>query len=333
MTRQLVNAYGLGTALNPLVHSEEVLGNKAFFRRLSIRSGNQIIPVPVLSGNSFRGAWRDLLAMHLVEALGLKRLSVITFTTLFSGGSLTEGDPVLANALYATFPALSLLGFSMGRQMFASRVGLDFAVPLTTETHQYASDAYPDLPLPDHPVSVSTITGLTMMTRKDDLAKAPLIELELGDPVEESAPTEAEDVVESSEDEQRRGPTQMIYHVEYIVPGTQLVHGFRTVYPVSDLELGALIKVLELAGQRTFGGLGSKGFGRVEWTHTLTLRPSLDQPPGPPLTLKLGHKTEIPPELNAYKQQYEAHVAGLRPLIEANPILAATIQFATETHE
>jgi len=171
-----------------------------------------------------------------------------------------------------------------------------------------------------------------MMTRKDDLSKTPLLELELGDaPVVNDLP-ESDEAAELDDAGERRSPTQMIYHVEYIVPGIQLVHGFRTVYPVSDLELGALIKVLELAGQRTFGGLGSKGFGRVEWTYTLTLRSSLDQPPGPTLTLKLGQKMELPPELNAYKQQYEQHLAGLGPVIAANPALAPIIQFATTEH-
>ncbi len=333
MTRQLVNAYGLGTTLNPLVHSEEVLGNKAFFRRLSIRSGDNIIPVPVLSGNSFRGAWRDLLAMHMVEALGIKRLSATSFVTFFSGGSLREGEGALADALYANFPALSLLGFSMGGRMFASRVGLDFAVPLTEETRQYAHDAYPKLTLPVQTISINAITGMTMMTRKDDHSKAPLIELKVGDAFESNDVSESNETPETEDTEERRSPTQMIYHVEYIVPGTQLVHGFRTVYPVSDLELGALIKVLELASQRPLGGLGSKGFGRMEWTYTLTLRSSLDQSPGPSLTLKLGQTVDIPSALETYKEKYEKHVAELGSIIKANPKLSPIIQFAETENE
>jgi hypothetical protein len=318
MTRQLVNAYGLGTTLNPLVHSEEVLGNKAFFRRLSIRSGEDVIPVPVLSGNSFRGAWRDLMAIHLVETLGIKRLSATSFVTFFSGGSLRDGERALADALYANFPTLRLFGFSMGGRMFASRIGVDFAVPLTEETHHYVKDAYPDLTFSDPLISINAITGMTMMTRKDDQSKAPLIDLEL------VGKSELGDV------DERADPTQMIYNVEYIVPGTQLVHGFRTVYPVSDLELGALIKVLELASQRTFGGLGSKGFGRMEWTYTLSLRPSLDQPASEPLTLKLGQTVDIPPELERYKTQYQEHLAELRPTIENDQLLTPIIQFAEE---
>jgi hypothetical protein len=315
MRRQLVSAYGAGTLLSPLAHSEEVLGNKAFFRRLSIRSGSEILPVPVLSGNSFRGRWRDLLAQHLVETLGITRLSAVSFVTFFSGGSLTDGRSALADALYASFPSLSLLGFSMGGRMFASRVGVDFAVPLTDETRQYVTDAYPDLVVPAQTVSVNAITGSTMMTRKDDGSKAPLINLELD---------------QSDEDP---NPTQMIYYVEYIVPGTELVHGFRTTYPVSDLELGALITVLELAGQRTFGGMGSKGFGRVAWTYTLSLRPSLNEPPGPPLTLRLGEKPDIPPALAGYREQYEQHLSGLRTRIQADQDLAPVIQFAEGENE
>jgi hypothetical protein len=168
-------------------------------------------------------------------------------------------------------------------------------------------------------VSVNTITGTTMMTRKDDQSKAPIMGLAL-----EGFPGT------SSED---REPTQMLYHVEYLVPGTQLVHGFRTIYPVSELELGALITALELASRRTFGGMGSKGFGRIEWIYRLALRSSWDALPGAPLTLRLGETTGIPEELVAYRDRYKEYVSGLRQTIEADSNLSAVIRFVEAEHE
>jgi hypothetical protein len=314
--RYLVSAAGIGENLAPLVHSEEKLGNKVFFRRLSLMSGNAVVTVPTISGNSFRGAWRDLAAMHLVETLGIRHVSQLAFVTLFSGGTLTSGSAnanALAQSLYTNLPSLSLLGFSMGSRMYASRVGVDFAVPLTQETVAYAQAAYPEQEdkLPNVEVSSGQITAMTMLTRKQDEEKASLIDL---------------DIEEADED---ANPTQMLFHVEYVVPNTTFVHGFRTVYPVSALEFGALLKILELSSERSYGGQGSRGFGRMNWRYTLTWRTSLDDP-GQTGEIRLGQGLHFDNALLDFKQQYETHVAGLSNIIRADENLAPIIQFGDE---
>ena len=311
--RFLVSAYGTGENLAPLVHSEEKLGNKVFFRRLSIKSGDAVVTTPAISGNSFRGAWRDLAALHLVEALGIRHVSQLAFVTLFSGGALTSGSAdanALAQSLYTNLPSLSLLGFSMGSRMYASRVGVDFAVPLTQETTAYAVAAYPELrsTLPHTTVTSGQITGMTMLTRKQDDEKAPLVDLT----VEEA--------------DKGANPTQMIFQVEYVVPNTTFVHGFRTVYPVSPLEFGALLKILELSSQRSYGGQGSRGFGRMNWRYTLTWRKSLDDPNPRSGNISLGQELHFDEPLAAFKAQYENHVAGLAEVIRADANLAPIIQ-------
>ena len=93
--RYLVSAYGMGENLAPLVHSEEKMGNKAFFRRLSIKSGDKVFTTPVLSGNSFRGVWRDLAALYVGTEVNIRRLSKSAVVVVFSGGSLQEGKDEL----------------------------------------------------------------------------------------------------------------------------------------------------------------------------------------------------------------------------------------------
>jgi hypothetical protein len=313
--RFLVSAYGTGENLAPLVHSEEKLGNKVFFRRLSIKSGDEVVTTPAISGNSFRGAWRDLAALHLVEVMGIRHVSQLAFVTLFSGGALTSGSAeanALAQSLYTHLPSLSLFGFSMGSRMYASRVGVDFAVPLTRETRAYALAAYPELQgsLPQTTVTSGQITGMTMLTRKQDEEKAPLVDLT----VEEA--------------DEGANPTQMIFQVEYVVPNTTFVHGFRTVYPVSPLEFGALLKVLELSSQRSYGGQGSRGFGRMNWRYTLTWRTSLDDPHPQSGQISLGQELHFDEPLAGFKAQYERHVAGLPDVIRADPNLAPIIQLS-----
>jgi hypothetical protein len=313
--RYLVSAYGMGENLAPLVHSEERLGNKVFFRRLSIKSGDDVVTAPVISGNSFRGAWRDLMALYLVDTLGIHSLSDLAFVTFFSGGTLTAGDSPLAQSLYNTFPSLRLFGFSMGGRMYPSRFGVDFAVPLTAETMTYARAAYPEQreSLPESTVEAGQITAMTMMTRKRDEEKAPLVDLTI----------EGEEVEEA-------GPTQMIFQVEYVVPNTTFVHGFRTVYPMSPLEFGALLKVLELSSQRSYGGQGSRGFGRMNWKYTLTWKTSLDDSPPHNGAVRLGQELHFDEPLKAFKKGYEDYVVTLPDLIQEDENLAPIIQLAAQ---
>ncbi len=343
--RFLVSAWGLGENLAPLVHSEERLGTKMFFRRLSIKSGDHVVTAPVISGNSFRGAWRDLAALHLVETLGIRQVSPVAFATLFSGGLLTKGNIAQARSLYEKFAALRLLGFSMGRRMYPSRIGVDFAVPLTAETMAYARAAYPDqqADLPDTVVAIGQITAMTMMTRKQDVEKAMLVNLAIaGDeaelPEEGDTDEDDDDTAASDDDgdanagvapgaEAARERTQMLFHVEYVVPNTTFVHGFRTIYPVSPLEFGALLKVLELSSQRSYGGQGSRGFGRMDWCYTLTWRKSLDDPVTKSGQIRLGQDPHFDDPLADFKAQYESHIAGLSEAIRNDPYLARIIQF------
>ncbi len=313
--RFLVSAWGLGENLAPLVHSEERLGNKMFFRRLSIKSGDEVVTTPVISGNSFRGAWRDLAALHLVETLNIRHVSKLAFVTFFSGGLLTEGNPAVAKSLYETFPALRLFGFSMGGRMYASRVGVDFAVPLTAETMAYAVAAYPEQKddLPQTTVTSGQITAMTMLTRKEDEEKAPLVNL----------------TIEGAEEEET-APTQMLFHVEYVVPNTTFVHGFRSVYPVSALEFGALLKVLELSSQRSYGGQGSRGFGRMNWRYTVSWRTSLNDPTLQSGQIRLGQELHFDEPLADFKAKYETYVPKLTQVIRDHPHLAPIIQFSPQ---
>jgi hypothetical protein len=321
--RYLISAYGMGDNLAPLVHSEEQLGNKTFFRRLGIKSGDEVVTTPVISGNSFRGAWRDLAALHLVETLGIRYLSKTAFVTLFSGGSLKQGDFALAQSLYETFPALRLFGFSMGGRMYPSRLGVDFAVPLTKETIAYAVAAYPEQQdrLSQTTMTSSQITAMTMLTRKRDEEKASLVNLTVEGAEEEGT---------SPEGNEERDVTQMLFYMEYVVPNTTFVHGFRSIYPVSALEFGALLKVLELSSQRSYGGQGSRGFGRMNWRYTLSWRTALDDPNPQSGQVGLGQELHFDEPLAAFKADYEAHVKGLAEVIRADPNLAPIIQLDQE---
>ncbi len=299
--RYYVNAYGIGTTLTPLVHTEASVGNKTFVRRLSIRSGDQIVSTPAISGNSFRGMWRDLAAIDLMQQLQVKELVRELFGIFFSGGLLTkEMKKQVGDKLYATFPALRLLGFSFGNIMFPSKVGADFAVPITAETVTYAQAVYPNLECPKATQEASEITAMTMLTAKKDDEKAALIDLHVKGESERSG--------------------QMIYHVEYVCPNVNFVHGFRSLYPLGELEFGALLKVLALSSGRSYGGLGSKGFGRMDWTYTVQVA---DSPKSKPqtYTVRLGNTLAMDRDLQPALEAYDAYVSGLGEIIKKDPDL------------
>jgi hypothetical protein len=306
--RYFVNAFGIGTTLTPLVHTEASVGNKTFVRRLSIKSGDQIISTPAISGNSFRGMWRDLAAIDLMQQLQTKELLRELFGVFFSGGLLTkEIKKGLGDKLYATFPALRLLGFSFGNIMFPSKVGTDFAVPITTDTLAYGQAVYPQLDCPKPTLETSEITAMTMLTAKKDDEKAALIELHLT----------------ATKDQERSG--QMIYHVEYIVPNINFVHGFRSLYPLGELEFGALLKVLSLSSGRSFGGLASKGFGRMNWTYTLQVADAPNAK-GKSYTVQLGNTLAIDADLQPILAAYDEYIRDLPDKIKKDPDLKTMIK-------
>jgi len=196
--------------------------------------------------------------------------------------------------------------------MYASRLGVDFAVPLTKETLSYARAAYPRLDCPEASIETSDITAMTMMTRKDDESKAILLELEL-----QKLPKE----------KKKPSPTQMFFHVEYVIPNTTFVHGFRSMYPLSPLEFGALLKVLELSSDRSYGGMGSRGFGKMNWAYTIE---TFDKPGGAdprPKVAKIGTEVTFDPALEGYKRMYEEYMAGLAATLQADGDFANILQF------
>lgn len=316
--RALINAYGTGETLSPLVHSEEVLSNRALARRMSIKSGNAIVSVPVLSGNSFRGMWRDLAALHIMETLKVKQVSQDLFGIFFGGGSLSKGKVTkeFRDKLYNTFPSLRVFGFSIGNVMYPSKLAVDFGVPQVKETQEYSKALYPKLSLTATETLANDITNMTMMTLKKDDDKAIVAGFEL---VQVSFPMEnSKKEEEDDEEEIKRGKSQMIYHVEYIVPNTHFVHGFRALYPMQPLEIGALLKAVMLGGTRSFGGMGGRGFGRMQWSYKLEMIARPGDEDSSPKSLKMGNVNSTDETLKEYITQYETHLSNMQSTIKSD---------------
>ena len=127
------------TLLSPLSHGgDEKSGNAILLRRQVILTDRGRLRMPFYGGNAVRGQMRDLLAEHLVTALGAPPLAQWFFHLLYAGGGLHEADGAtkpFMERLGATsakapavremrdmLPAVSLLGGAVRNRIFAGRV-------------------------------------------------------------------------------------------------------------------------------------------------------------------------------------------------------------------
>lgn len=83
-------------AEQPIIHTDETIGNISKLKKMRVIYNGKPESVPVLSGNSFRGQLRDILADQLCSSLSDDGAAPLIFTNndaygiLYSGGALGE---------------------------------------------------------------------------------------------------------------------------------------------------------------------------------------------------------------------------------------------------
>lgn len=153
--------FGIGiraTLHAPMAHGADgKAGNATIFRRIRVlTTTGDTLELPYYSGNAVRGQVRDLLADHLLRALGLPAdrakpvVALWFFYALYSGGALEEksdatkalrkqlGDHGAArNDGIRTFrdllPSLSLLGCALGNKVLPGHVQFADLRPVCAE--------------------------------------------------------------------------------------------------------------------------------------------------------------------------------------------------------
>lgn len=270
------NMLGIFEAEEPIIHTEESIGIVSKIKRMKVLDGGKPVSVPALSGNSFRGQLRDLIADHFVEMVRDDSekitMSPDTYGVIFSGGVMKEGSDLGSKMedLMAAVPLLRVWGSAFGNVMLPSKIAVSHLIPLTKETRASQSDRLDKL-VGDHPLvkrmrqwleNLPEAADVTFeegpLTRKDD-TKNPLA-------LEDVALTErAPDAP----------PQQMIYHIECIASGTLLLHRIGSKFPLSEIELGCLLDgLIAFAHMPTVGGRSAAGYGRVNFVYRLLLQPS-----------------------------------------------------------
>jgi CRISPR type IV-associated protein Csf2 len=270
---RLITMEGTVTALSSISHNGgETFGTTAKLRREKfMQPSGEVEEVPVVSGNSMRGALRDLGMLHMCSALGygvdhetgdVQGLPLSAFYFLFSGGTLTStgGERIdidYARRLRALIPLVGVWGGAVGNMILPGKARFGKLIPIVRETVHLIPERFH----PANPVSVWECVQEEMYTRKDDEKNEALRRM-----IGAGARTLLDDpgTRKTALAEGRgEGAVQMMYHIETIAAGMQF-HWRVDLDDVTDIEFEAFLTCLAEFSRRPYiGGKSGTGLGHV----------------------------------------------------------------------
>lgn len=223
-------------AVSPISHNgDEILSTIAPFRRQKINYNGEIIDVPAVSGNSFRGVWRRLGADILMKLLGLEKVKPELYHILFAGGALegsNEDEQVLfKREIREKIPFLSVFGSAINTFILEGKLSSGFGYVVSKECEQM-TDIKSER-------SIYEFLSTEFYTRREDY--------------------------EAEKNEVVDGTVQMKYECETLIAGTELQ---QTLILKSDKdnEIGCFMSILKEWNDNgaVIGGVSRAGHGRVK---------------------------------------------------------------------
>ncbi|GEM_PF-329805 len=289
---------------------DSVGGTEQFLRREKVvrpvGDKVEIIEVPIISGNSWRGQLRraGMKAMLQVLQQQLGRPIILpapAYFLAFSGGSLTKEagrgiDMGYERYLRSLLPLLGVFGGAVGRHIIEGKLAIHKIVPVCAEVAHLlpvflTGDSTADPPIDPHPQLKMSHYDLIQMepyTRSDPAKQTPLAELFLAPPERQlleqpkvrmvkNAKGEEEEIAEKPGTAQ-----QMRYGFETIAMGTTFSCGMR-LRSVTALEFESFLFALrEWSKEPIIGGQSGKGHARVKldlrWMKADPLLQRVDEP-------------------------------------------------------
>lgn len=308
-------------AEQPIIHTDETIGNISKLKKMRVIYNGKPESVPALSGNSFRGQLRDILADQLCSSLSDNGATRLTFKSndaygiLYSGGALgdNKGSATLLKDFQAYIPSVRLMGAAFGNVMLPSKLAATHIIPCAEQTRQIIQNMYnafdPHL-LPAEeawPKARDLLFNDGPLTRKDD--GRDLIRQRFANP---SNTAQANLVSADSDDAERQKGQQMIYYVECIPPGSWLLQQLYSKLPLDQLELGCLFDGLTaFLDQPAIGGRSAAGYGQVR----VTIRGTVDKQ-------NVSWPSAWPQNVTAAIQTYQEYLKNQ----EASILNALTVQ-------
>jgi len=274
--------------LSELSHGgDQKAGNSTLFRRVEILSTtDNVLTLPQVSANSFRGIFRRELAVDWLTRLGISPsrsdspLSDWFYHALFSGGALEENSAAgkaLAKEMGASGAMrvkgihkfrdmcvpLSVMGVSVGNRILC-RHGFD-AAPALPRCREWNTGT----------ISEANLFTWTFITRRDDAELRPI--------------TDDAAIAKSQ---------AMIANTECLMAGTVLDGGISLLEGMTDIERSCVGKALQLLQQR-----GKIGANNRYWQGRVDITFGGDVPDPQPYEAYLAEKTS---EILAYLQEIGA---------------------------
>lgn len=260
---------GIVTALSSISHNGgEQNGVTTQFRREKfMQPDGTVEDVPVISGNSLRGALRDTGMFHMLQRLGyginyetgeVDGLSLPAFYFLFSGGALVStGDSKLDVEYFRrmrdTIPLIGLFGGAIGNMIMPGKMKIGKMIPICDETVHLIPEKF----RPQTIVSAWDLCQLEMYTRKDDEKNENL----RGMIEEKTRKLLAGDIRKI--DLTKANAQQMMYYIETLVAGTQL-YWKVILEDVTDIEFEAfLTSLIQFSKNPVVGGKSGTGLGDI----------------------------------------------------------------------
>lgn len=223
-------------ALSPLSHNgDETLSTTAPFRRQTVLFNDEIIEIPVISGNSIRGIWRRIGAKYLLEKLGIKEEEITAelYHKLFTGGSLNSSvdhaQITYRREVRKLIPFLSIFGSALDSFILKGKIVSSFLYPVSAETEQFTGIKSEK--------EIYGCLGIEFYTRRDDYEE------------------KKDKIIEKSD--------QMKYEGEVIIPGTELSQ-LIILDSHHENEIGCFMQIIkDFSEKPIIGGVSRAGHGQV----------------------------------------------------------------------
>jgi CRISPR type IV-associated protein Csf2 len=286
----------------PISYGEESIGVKTLVKKISILLPEQgeVIQVPVILGNGFRGVLRDVMTYVFLERVAKiakeegkdVKVDARVLLLMLSGGVLTrKGDEqVTAKSIdnlrqkAGILLPLNIMGFALSNVMIPSKIKVSVFYPVCKETLPLIQDLIGQVKEAKgqnnidfdklSSISVKSLIDEVQMMHKDDITKLTNISL----PNAEVTNVNQADIIrgrqaqdkqnekskpeQKQQEERRRARLQAIFQREYVVPGTLFIGYISEIVPLSDAERELLALSIERLGKSVgVGGAVARGFG------------------------------------------------------------------------
>jgi hypothetical protein len=243
------------TLRSPLAHGadEKGTGNVNLFRRhrvVDMLTGEHAY-VPFVSGNAVRGLWRDMIMGRFLSLLGLKTTDIppARAHSLLAGGNIESGADTgvvrvdVRRRARELCPPWDLLGGCTDQQIMSGRVHVHDAVLVCRENAWMVHEAM-GIDRTDLEAWAATLPEAAALTQ-----------LRLG-------------TRHAHRDIPDADGSQMLFNVELIIGGTQLMHSFKlfSIDEISPVTASCLADLVEDFGSYgVIGAQAARGMGQISF--------------------------------------------------------------------